>query len=64
MLLSGVMDPWIHSQEIYEGDWSAVRPGLFLIRYLFGSGLIGLLSRYENHGDKTILGLPTNEDGL
>ena len=50
------MDPYIRSQEIYEGDWSAVRPGLFVIRYLLGSGLYGFLSGYENHGDKQILG--------
>jgi len=62
MLWSGDMDPCIHRQEIYEGDWSAVRPGLFLIRYLLGSGLNGLLSRYENRGDKNVLGVPANED--
>jgi len=58
------MDPCIHSQEIYEGDWSAVRLGFFLIRYILGSGLDGLMSRYENHGDKQILGVQANEDGL
>jgi hypothetical protein len=58
------MDPSIHSQEIYEGERPAVHPGLFPIRYLFGSGLDGFLSRYENHGDKRILAVPANEDGV
>jgi hypothetical protein len=45
-------NPCVHSQEMYEGEWSAVRSDLFPIWYLFGSELEGLLSPYRNHSEK------------
>jgi hypothetical protein len=47
--------PCAPSQEMYEGEWSAVRSSLFPIWYIFGSELDGRLSRYKNRSKKILV---------